>query len=144
MIVCNVIMLCISIFCTVRTHNNNERLNQAERDYTSIEQDGEVELTFGGECVRMVFGSSAVRIYDAYRHTGFLYEILLFVREYAEKHGYEIQRKNTELIGEYKLHTVLYRIGYKRERTGDLDWDYVKDERWYVNVVSSVIGWCGL
>lgn len=143
--VCNAIMFCISVFCAVRTHKNNERLNRTARNCSYYEQDDEVVLTLSdGSSVCMTFGSSAVRIYDVHRHTEAVFEILLFVREYGEEQGYQVPRKNTELIGEYRLHAVLYGMGYKREQTGDLDWDYMRDERWYVNAVSRVIGRCGL
>ena len=47
-------------------------------------------------------------------------------------------------MGEYRLHNLLYSVGYKREQTGDADVDYVSNSRWYVNVVSSVFGWVGV
>lgn len=141
----NVVLLCVSIFCMIRTHGNNERINQAERSFRYLETANDVVLTLSnGREVHMVFGRKAVRILRAYQYEDAKYEILLFAREYGSKYGYTFQRNNTELLGEFKLHTFLYRIGYKQAQTGDLDWDYGSDPRWYVNAASSVIGRCGL
>ncbi len=29
----NVVLLCVSIFCMIRTHQNNQKINQAERAF---------------------------------------------------------------------------------------------------------------
>ena len=141
----NVVLLCVSIFCMIRTHRNNQKINQAERAFEYSEIADELVLTLAnGQKVELVFGKTAVRILRAYQYEDAKYEILLFVRGYGSRHGHTFQRNNTELLGEFKLHTLLYRIGYKREQTEDLDWDYGRDPRWYVNAASSVIGRCGL
>ncbi len=141
----NVLLLCISVFCAWRTHQNNERINRAARAFRYTETAGEVILTLtDGQTAHMIFGATAVRITDSHRYTDSMHELLLFVRAYGAEHGYTFERANTDLLGEFKLHALLYRIGYKRSQTGDLDWDYGRDPRWYVNAASSVIGRCGL
>ena len=69
---------------------------------------------------------------------------MLFIRFYAEKNGYEVLKSNTQIIGEYRLHNILYTFGYKRAQTSDADIDLVRDGRWYVNAVSTVFGWIGI
>ena len=141
----NVVLLCVSIFCMIRTHQNNQKINQAERAFQYSETSDKVVLTLAdGQKAELVFGQTAVRILRAYQYEDAKYEILLFAREYGSKHGYTFQRNNTELLGEFRLHTLLYRIGYKRAQTGDLDWDYGLDPRWYVNAAGCILGRCGL
>ena len=141
----NVVLLCVSIFCMIRTHRNTQKINQAERAFQYSETSDKVVLTLAnGREAEIVFGKTAVRIIESYRYTESISEILLFVREYGSKHGYTLQRNNTELLGEFRLHTLLYRVGYKRAQTGDLDWDYEADPRWYVNAASRMLGACGI
>mgnify|MGYP007005445186 CR=1 FL=1 len=117
----NVVLLCVSIFCMIRTHRNNQKINQAERAFQYSETSDKVVLTLtNGQKVELVFGKTAVRIIESYRYTESISEILLFVREYGSKHG------------------------YKRAQTGDLDWDYGVDPRWYVNAASRILGRCGV
>ena len=141
----NVVLLCVSIFCMIRTHRNNQKINQAERAFQYSETSDKVVLTLtNGQKVELVFGKTAVRIIESYRYTESISEILLFVREYGSKHGYTLQRNNTELLGEFRLHTCLYHTGYYQTQTGIFDWDYGVDPRWYVNAASRILGRCGV
>lgn len=145
MIICNVIVCILSIVCMIQTCKNNKRLNQAKVGTKYCESGCKVALSLmNGEEVYLTFGAEAVTVIDAYRYEDYKIEILLFVKEYGTRHGYEFKRQNSELLGEYSLHTILYKAGYKREQTGDLDWDYGEDKRWYVNVIGRIIGWMGI
>ena len=98
------------------------------------------------EEIRLQFESESVKIIQSYKHndTETIFQTVQFVRFYAQGKGYEIERDVTEMYGEIRLHNILYNFGYKRERTGDCDLDYAADRRWYVNVLSKLIGWIGL
>ncbi len=147
LLILSVLMLCGSIVCAVLTKKNNDEINQTAKEFKYEEQTDKVILTLtDGRNVRMVFGNEAVKILNSYTYADLKssFEILLFVREYGAKKGIVFERANTELIGEFKLHSILYRLGYRREQTGDLDWDYTKDKRWYVNAASRVIGRSGV
>ena len=92
----NVVLLCVSIFCMIRTHQNNQKINQAERAFQYSETSDKVVLTLAdGQKAELVFGQTAVRILRAYQYEDAKYEILLFAREYGSKHGYTFQRNNT-------------------------------------------------
>ena len=111
------------------------------------DESGEVMLDLGDYGVAaMKFSKNGVSITDSYLFDNkeCLPKIICFVNYYATREGYDIGRSNIELIGEYRLHTILYNIGYKPNQTKTLNWDFNKDPRWYVNTASSFIGWCGL
>ncbi len=121
-----------------------ERRNAIIPSYSFARMEGDTLTLANGKEVKIRIGESAVRIADSYLYTkGEIYEILSFVRGYVTTQGYEISRDDTELVGEFRLHQFLYEIGYKEEQTKDLDLEYKADSRWYVNVASKIIGWCG-
>ncbi len=107
------------------------------------EENGKVYLSLNNEKqVVMKFGENDVSIEQSYLYskTEEISYILSFVKYYLSEIGYEMKRDDSELIGEYKLHTFLYNIGYKQKQTGTLNWDYGYDKRWYVNVASKILG----
>ena len=110
-------------------------------DFAYEEADGEVRLTLtNGRVVRMRFWENAVTVYESHRHKSAVYEITAFIYAYGEKNGYTVSRKRKEIVGELKLHNLLYMVGYKRGRTKDADVEYTADTRWYVNLASVVLG----
>lgn len=116
-------------------------VGKAECVYDYEEYDGEVLYKrAGGEVVRIGFGKNAVTVYEAYKHSGAVYEIVAFIYDYGAKNGYEIVREELDFIGEVKLHNLLYNMGYQQKRTQDADVEYTADSRWYVNVISRVLG----
>lgn len=118
----DVVLLCVSIFCMLRTPRNNQKINQEERAFQYSETSDKVVLTLkSGREACLVFGESSVRVLNAYRHEEEKHELLVFVRDYAAEQGYQFRRLNTELLGEFRLHTLLYRVGYKRAQTRNLD-----------------------
>ena len=80
----------------------------------------------------------------AYTDKPDLIKIIRFIRYYCERHEVEITRSNSDLWGEMRLHTVLYDVGYKRAQTGNANIEFEKDERWYVGVAGSILGWIGI
>ena len=141
------ILICFTV-CMFRISEMNRSINAAgdEFKYTESES-GEVTLDLGAYGIAsMKFAKDGVSIKEShlYDNPECLPKVLRFIRYYATREGYEIARSNTELIGEYRLHTILYKIGYKPEQTETLNWDFYEDPRWYVNITSAVLGWCGI
>ena len=95
--------------------------------------------------ITLQFGNSSVKVVQSYQATSReeSISVMLFIRYYTRQKGLKVHRSNTQILGEYRLHNLLYTVGYKRAHTGDADIDLVKDKRWYVNVLSSVCGWIG-
>lgn len=146
-IVLNVLLFIGSVVCTVMTCRNNRLINSIEQTYDYREDSGRVILTMPrGEEMTLLFENDSVKVLSSYELQGAdeIYQTVMFVRGYARQKGYEIPRSITEMYGEIRLHNMLYALGYKRERTGDCDLDYVSDRRWYVNAASKVIGWIGI
>ena len=146
--VVNLTILILLTVCMLRIRQMHREINAAtdEFHYTETEN-GEVTLNLGDHGIAsMKFSKDGVSITDSYLfdNPDCLPKVLCFVRYYAAREGYEIGRSNIELIGEYRLHTILYEIGYKPKQTKTLNWDFEEDPRWYVNTASSLIGWCGV
>lgn len=146
--VVNLTILILLTVCMLRIRQMHREINAAtdEFHYTETEN-GEVTLNLGDHGIAsMKFSKDGVSITDSYLfdNPDCLPKVLRFVRYYATREGYEIGRSNIELIGEYRLHTILYEIGYKPKQTKTLNWDFDEDPRWYVNTASSLIGWCGV
>lgn len=144
----NLTILILLTVCMLRIRQMHREINAAtdEFHYTETEN-GEVTLNLGDHGIAsMKFSKDGVSITDSYLfdNPDCLPKVLCFVRYYAAREGYEIGRSNIELIGEYRLHTILYEIGYKPKQTKTLNWDFEEDPRWYVNTASSLIGWCGV
>lgn len=144
----NILLLSASIFCLVRTGQNNRFFNSMNTDFDYYEcGNGKAVLTLHEDKeVTLIFGNKSVKVVDTYQTTGReeMVSVVRFIREYTRKNGLELQRSNTQIMGEYRLHNILYSLGYKQNQTGDADIDYVSDSRWYVNAVSSVFGWVGI
>ena len=80
-----------------------------------------------------------VHIKDSYKITSKseMKEIL-----YAIQHKHPecntFKRSYNSLIAEWRTHNRLYRLGYKRERTGDVDLNYPL--KWYVELAYRILG----
>ncbi len=141
-------ILCACAFCMARTSQNNANLNKTVlgvNGYTYERQEtgGSLTLT-NGKVVKMEFGENSVEIKDVYLYDGAeTAEIVCFVRAYAMEQGYSVPRKATELMGEFRLHKLFYKVGYKKSAMRNARLEYKKDGRWYVNVASKIVGWCG-
>ena len=146
--VVNLTILILLTVCMLRIRQMHREINAATDAFHYTETaKGEVNLNLGDHGIAsMKFSKDGVSITDSYLFDNgeCLPTILCFVKYYAAREGYEIGRSNIELIGEYRLHTILYEIGYKPKQTKTLNWDFEEDPRWYVNTVSSLLGWCGV
>ena len=147
LIATNILLFIGSVVCMIGTYLNYQKFNSLEEmgEYRK-NRDCLILTLKDGRSVSLRFGSKSVRVIDAYRYSDkdSIMEILFFVREYAQENDQAISRPNSDMVGEFRLHTALYVIGYRRNQTKDLDWDYASDPRWYVNVFGEWIGRCGL
>ena len=143
----NISILIMSIYCLIRTTQNCKFINSNTSEFVYEEyENGKVILTLEEEKrITLQFGNSSVKVVQSYQATSREESIfvMLFIRYYTRQKGLKVHRSNTQILGEYRLHNLLYTVGYKRAHTGDADIDLVKDKRWYVNVLSSVWGWIG-
>lgn len=144
----NVIVLILNIVGFIGTKKNLQLFNQTDNAFEYEEsKKGRVELTLNkGERVAIIFNETNVEVVGAYRfdERPDVVKIIRFIRYYCEENDVEVEKTNSDLWGEYRLHTALYKVGYKRSQTGDANLDYGSDKRWYVNVLGSVIGWLGI
>lgn len=145
--VVNILILIMSIYCLIRTTQNCKFINSNTSEFVYEEyENGKVILTLEEEKrITLQFGNSSVKVVQSYQATSReeSISVMLFIRYYTRQKGLKVHRSNTQILGEYRLHNLLYTVGYKRAHTGDADIDLVKDKRWYVNVLSSVWGWIG-
>ena len=143
----NILILIMSIYCLIRTTQNCKYINSNASEFVYEEyENGKVILTLEEEKrITLQFGNSSVKVVQSYQATSReeSISVMLFIRYYTRQKGLKVHRSNTQILGEYRLHNLLYTVGYKRAHTGDADIDLVKDKRWYVNVLSSVWGWIG-
>ena len=144
----NVFILILSLVGFFGTRKNVQAFNHTDDAFEYEEsEEGRVELSLDeGERVTIIFNETNVEVVGAYRFNDRpdVVRIIRFIRYYCEKNDVNVKRKNSDLWGEYRLHTALYKVGYKRSQTGDANLDYESDKRWYVNALGSVIGWLGL
>lgn len=70
--------------------------------------------------------------------------IAVFIQSYAIQNNIEITRSTTDLIGEYRLHAIFANAGYRYDQTNNADLEYIADRRWYVNLLSRIIGTLGI
>lgn len=144
----NIVLFLLSLTAYFRTTENLKIFNSAENgfDYKEIEK-GRVELTLNQrESVTLLFDETSVTVSNAYCYDdrSEMVEIIRFIRYYSDKNGIEIARDNSDLWGELRLHTTLYKTGYREVHTLNAEIEYEKDDRWYVNVVGKVLGWIGI
>ncbi len=145
--VLNIALFVLSMFCLIGTAKNNRDINsiRGEFSYEELENGQVILYPSNGKGVMLSFGKNSVRVENSYEikdREDCLY-VVAFIKEYGRARGYAITRSNIELYGEYRLHNFAYDLSYKRSQTSDTDLDYKEDRRWYVNIASVVIGWCG-
>ena len=143
--IASTVLLFLSLFCLWRALDTINRFEHAElQSYSkrgkqisvTLPSDRSYLLSFGKKDVKIdhCIGSSRQDALD----------MISFVKGYATEQKIDIPRSTVELIGEYRLHTILSNIGYEREQTAVVDLDYVQDRRWYINTLSTLIGVLGL
>ena len=144
----NIILFVLSVIAYFGTRENLKIFNSTGNafDFNEIEK-GRVELYLNQrDRVTLVFDETNVEVSSAYRYDDRpeMVEIIRFIRYYCEMNGLEIKRTNSDLWGEMRLHTTLYKMGYREAHTLNAEIDYERDNRWYVNAVGSVLGWIGI
>ena len=144
----NIILFVLSTIAYFGTKENLEIFNSTGNVFEYEEREkGNVYLTLNQrERVTLVFDETNVKVSSTYRYDDRpeMVEIIRFIRYYCEENGFEIKRTNSDLWGEMRLHTTLYKMGYREAHTLNAEIDYDKDDRWYVNAVGSVLGWIGI
>ncbi len=144
----NVVFLIVSIVACVMTNKRNAAINKIGEDFSYVECGGGTVLLEmeGGRVATCMFKNSFVRVMDAnlYVATEDYCKIIKFIYEYSKKHGIEIVREPSSMIGELRLHHIMFELGYKKERARDADLEYRGDVRWYVTLASDVVGWLGI
>ena len=143
----NALFLLISLLCWTGTYLRNKALNEYGQGY-SYQQQGKIVVLYLGEDVRveLQFGENSVKITNAYCVSTIKDQtrVILFIQQYLDKQNRPLMRTVTDCLGEYRLHCKLYKWGYEEERTKDVDLEYERDTRWYVNVCSRLLGFTGL
>ena len=144
----NIVLFLLSLMAYCDTKENLKIFNSARNGFDYKEsENGSVELTLNQrKMVTLEFDETSVKVSGAYRYDDRpdMVEIIRFIRYYCDKNGIRIARNNSDLWGELRLHTALYKMGYKEVHTLNAEIDYEKDDRWYVNVVSTVLGRIGI
>lgn len=143
----NALFLLLGLLCWTGTYLRNKDLNEYGQRYSYQEQGNVVVLDLGDKIsVELQFGRSSVKIVDAYRVSTRREQtqVILFIQAYLHNQNKSLPRSITDCVGEYRLHCMLYQCGYKVARTKDVDLEYEKDPRWYVNVCSRLLGLTGL
>lgn len=141
------LFLC-GVIAFIGTYENNRLINSVNQNFDYTEDTaGVVSLKVTeGNTMTLRFGKDSVKVIDSgktvSRKTCII--VISFIRYYANEHTITITQSNIELIGEYRLHTYLYRIGYRTKQTKDADIEYNGDPRWYVRAASKTFGWFGI
>ena len=96
--------------------------------------------------VCMIFDESNVEIIDAYRYDEINDRVVImaFIRYYCKETGKTIKRSGSDISGEYMLHTIAYKVGIMKGNSCNANIDYISDNRWYVRIAGSVLGWLGI
>ena len=139
----NVVMFVLSILCLIGTSINNKIVNSVNLNFKYREENGKTVLELEEKEVVLQFGKESVRVVNSHviENKETQLQTVLFIRKYL---GEQTQRQTTDLLGEFRLHNALYRLGIKRQQTGESDLDYIKDKRWYVDVASKILGFTGI
>lgn len=96
-----------------------------------------------GEEYEIIFGKTSVRVVDSYKvkdRADRLRIIKAIQHELSEK-GLST-RETTSMEGEWLFHNIAYAT-CGIEQAKDVDLEYEKDERWYVVLISGILGITG-
>ena len=63
---------------------------------------------------------------------------MLYAIQHKHPECNTFKRNYNSLISEWRTHNRLYRLGYKRQRTGDVDLNYPL--KWYVELAYRILG----
>ena len=143
LLIVNAMMLSASIFCLVLTGQNVSLFNRQEIE---VRQEGDscfILTARSGKEYGLDFGGTSVKIVDSYAaDREDCLDIISALRMLDTQDKFT--RDNSDLMGELRLHKILYSLGIARKSTRDCDLDYTSDKRWYVETTSKLIGWMGV
>lgn len=98
-----------------------------------------------GKEIEIYFFDESVRINESYcLSRSERLEVLCFIVYCCEQKGIACSRTIQSLEAEWIMHNLLYRINYKTESTKDVDLEYIRDKRWYVNATTIMMQILGL
>lgn len=141
MTVLNVLLLIIRIVIACNVHKALKEINQVQlTEYALTENTIEVN----GENYSIVYGKNSVQIKDSYKikDRADRLAVLAVIRNELQVQGLS-SRSITSMEGEWVLHNIAYRLG-ERKSSPDVDLDYDRDPRWYVAILSEMLGKTGL
>lgn len=101
-----------------------------------------VQFEYNNTKVTITFHN--INIQDSYRLTRLQdkYDILMLVVNSIPMDYPVSKRSLLSMLLELSSHNLLYRLNYKRVRTGSVDLD--TSSKWNIKVAYSLIGWFGL
>lgn len=142
----NIMLFLIGLFCLYKTSENVDYLNEKCARSFYVDDSVDSVMVPSGNLVSFAFAENVVIVYDSYlcKTQEDCIEVVFAIKEFANRNGISIPRSNSDLIGELRLHNFLYELGYRADHTKDADLEYINDYRWYVNVISRLIGWMGI
>ena len=119
-------MLVLSILFLIGTSINNKIVNSVDLNFKYREENGKTVLELEEKEVVLQFGKESVRVVNSHvrENKETQLQTVLFIRKYL---GEQTPRQTTDLLGEFRLHNALYRLGIKRQQAGESDLDYIKD-----------------
>ncbi len=129
----------IAIGCNIR--QSLTAINQATcSDYILTD----TTLEVSGKQYEVIFSLSSVQIKNSYRITekGERLAVLMAIRTELQRRGLST-RKITSMEGEWVAHNIAYRT-WKNDAAKHVDLDYKKDRRWYVALISDLLGSMGV
>ena len=97
-----------------------------------------------GEKYEIIFGKTSVRVVDSYKvkDRADRLRIIKAIQYEVSAQGLST-RETTSMEGEWLFHNIAY-VTCGIEQAKDVDLEYEKDERWYVVLVSEILGITGL
>lgn len=141
MTVLNVLLLITRIVIACNVHKALKEINEVQiAEYTLTENAIEVN----GESYTVVFGRNSVQIKNSYKikDRADRMAVLAVIRNQLQVQGLS-SRSITSMEGEWVLHNMAYCLG-ERKSSPDVDLDYERDPRWYVAILSEMLGKTGL
>lgn len=112
--VLNLLLFAVSLFCMIRDWQIVDSIGTGAAMPCRTEQNDLLLELQSGQIIRLRFRQKNVTVYCAYDITQREDELRLisFIRTYAQDTDIAIPRSNSELLGELKLHSLLYNLGY--------------------------------
>ena len=140
-LILKIVLLIINIIILCNVWGVLKEINQFKiSDYPMTENTIEV----GGKTYNIVFGTNSVRIENSYEINNRTdrMAVLAILQGKLQERGLS-DRTITSMEGEWVLHNMAYKLG-EREHSADVDLDYTKDSRWYIAVLSEILGTMGI